>query len=365
MWSQRPKFKHEIIKSTEGTIKTWNDWISDINISMQLQSNIAHPMVIRDRNGLTYMLQPKTTGSHMQNDVSILMVYRLKKHVKSDMDLKCIEGSPELQLIYQGFLQEPMAENFHGYHTVTVKYTYSYEFIMENNGSIYVPGADLVISLLSVADTPRHPYDPVSLRDTLVSNLRADYKGVCLRGIRLIDSENRVGILYTNINGEIYRIIPEDYGEDLISPIEDGLYILGSEPVSKSNSRSRPRSSDPRKEDEKHYRNEKITIEKLLSNLSEYNLYRTIPEARCMGNKILESTQNALNASLTKAGRLEEELSQLKYNTNSDISHLKNQIEYLKRHNKSTFLERVWDKSLSSVKLLPIVIPMIKILKPA
>lgn len=337
---------YEIIKSDD---KRFMYFEGDCEVSqtVQVQSNIPQLLVVKDRNGFTYNIPAKYTGGAIRNDVTVMMVYTVNRNVNININSECMEGCPEVQLIYKAFCDQNAHQGkMYNRYTIRVAYKFTQAYIQEMGGQLYIPGADIVLSLLPMLETGRHPYDVVSLRDTVAKDLKTDYGNVCVRGLRLVDSMNQLGNMYTNINGEIYRVEPDkdiNEDEDDTTHVKDGLYILGDEPIKRG---SEKRSM------QKGYRNTFISIDKLIKEPNKYHLYASRQEARNMGNKQLESAQNALENQIDKAEGLTKE-----------ISELKQQIESLKRQNKRTANDNMWKGFMDIPKILAAVVTFVKTLR--
>lgn len=321
----------------------------DIGHTIQVQSNISKPIVIRDRNGLSYNVPPRYTGGVMRNDITVMMVYTVKNDVNVNMPVEYIEGCEELKKVYEAFSDTKYHQDkMQNRYTIRVTYKFTHDYILSHGGVLYIPGADIVLSILPESDTGRHPYDVISLRDTVAKDIKEDYNNVCVRGLRLVDSLNQLGTMYTNINGEIYRVEPdrsinEDNDDTDTSSVKDGLYILGDEPV-KRNSEKRGNA--------KGYRSTYISIDKLIKEPNKYNLYATRQDARNMGNKQLESAQNALEVQIDKVEGL-----------NKEVSELKQQIDNLKRQSKHQSNDNMWKGFMDIPKILAAVVTFVKMLK--
>lgn len=323
---------------------------SDISTTIQVTSNIPRPVTVRDRNSLTHVLPAKYTGGPMRKDIIVTMMYRVSNNVvKSDFDIHCISGIPELECVREAFANKEHHSSLPRHYTVKVSFTFTEEYLWNNGGTIYVKGADLLISLLPEHEAPRHPYDAKASDHQIADALKEDYNGVCVRGMRLIDSQDQLGIMYTNIQGEIYKVVPDASIDDLsatslgITGDKDGLYLLGDMPIKRSYQR---RGTN------KGYRNDYVPISELIKNPSKYNLYASPREARSQGNKQLESAQNAVDVQLEKVEGLNEE-----------ITELKRQIETLKRQNKHQANDNMWKGFMDIPKILAAVVTFVKTLR--
>ena len=98
--------------------------------------------------------------------------------------------------------------------------------LQANNGSVYIPELDIVVSTLAIEHVPSHPYSRVGMRNRIVTeDPMFSYINGLHYQIRIVDRAGVFGLRYVNLNGEVFKvpvIVEGDY--------HDGVYVISTHP---------------------------------------------------------------------------------------------------------------------------------------
>lgn len=89
----------------------------------------------------------------------------------------------------------------------------------ENNATVYYSNSDVLVSALSLLDSPAHPYSPKAIQTKEFKNIIDDGGSIGFN-LELIDNNGKYGIRYVSFAKQIYTITPK---RDLVRG--DGIYV--------------------------------------------------------------------------------------------------------------------------------------------
>lgn len=220
-----------------------------------------------------------------------------------------------------------------------IKLTFDKSYFDRHGGQFYLPIADVVLSILPLAETDEHPYSITTLQKRQSFQMQEDYEGLALYAVRLIDRYEQLGPRYMNISGDVFRITPMPFNL-VTDQMGDGLHLLGTQPM-----RSNKDTSDSA-------RSTFIPMDVLLADPNKYGLWQSFGEARHQGNKQLETAYNAL-----------EEAQRKEYKKDRQIDDLKRELEEAKNKQKQEG-RLVMHKGMTElIKLATAMIGIVKLLK--
>lgn len=114
----------------------------------------------------------------------------------------------------------PVINTYPGGKRYIIDHHISVDDLKANNGSIYLDVLDIVITLKKGDSIPFHPYSEKGIEAKHISNKVKKEGSVLTYGVKIIDSKNKFGDRYVNINGRICHIEVSDEDAD------DGVYII-------------------------------------------------------------------------------------------------------------------------------------------
>lgn len=313
---------------------------SDIKTSISILSELHVPLVVRQRNGVSSAIRPKYGAGYQPSNVRIQLEILAKPEVFMYIDSQSMETLPEeYQILYQAIqTMKDRGMQLGNMHYARICLTYSHEFFQRHGGQVYLPIADLLLSILPIETTDLHPFSVRAMQRQQSGRLTDDYQGLALYAVRLVDRYDQLGPRFMNIAGDVFRVEPTSLDE-LTEQQTDGLYLLGTQPM-----------SGP-KDTTSNARTTYVPIEKLLKDPSQYGLWSSFGEARHQGNKQLESTQNALEVALRDKDKKDRIIDGLKKDL-EEAKQKQKQEGSLVMHKGMTELIKLATAMIGIVKLL-------------
>jgi len=317
------------------------DYTADMKMSVSVLSSLSVPVVVRQRTGVSSVIRPKHGGGYHSGQITIQLELSAKAEVFLYITQQSMESLPEeYQILYQAIqTMKDRGVLIGGVYSARISLTYSKAYFERHGGEFYSAIADLVISLHPLEATAEHPYSISAIQKHQSQRLQDDFDGLVLYAVRLIDRFDQLGPRYMNIAGDVFRIDP-DPSDRLSEQIEDGLHLLGTQPMRNA--------KDVKNDARATY----VPMAVLLKDPTKYGLWPTFGEARHQGNKELQTTQNALEVAL-KNGDKKDRL----------IENLKRDVEEAKQKQKQEG-SLVLHKGITElIKLATAMIGIVKLIK--
>ncbi len=180
--------------------------------------NLPYSIWVVDEQGVGLLLPPEKSINNLEKGIYVKVVYRGKSDVVMDWDesrnqLDTTDKSAEqLRMAFKEWQQTDITGNKES----GVTYFLPMSTFEAADSCCFLHALGLVFSV----ESPSALYHPYGM-DCLSTNLTRDFEqNACAYQIALNDPRDRIGTLYTNINGNVYRMVP-----DRNTGLQEGVFV--------------------------------------------------------------------------------------------------------------------------------------------
>ncbi|MEQ5216175.1 hypothetical protein ABN214_15770 [Proteus terrae] len=319
---------------------------SDFSWTVGVTNLTGRDLSLRTHYGVSTQIN-RNNELRREKGFEVALTIRLRRDVLFDIAGLSIEDlPPEYEVIQKALADETTMSTMElipcgiNHYVITVTFFYTLDWLLSQGGEIYLPLADMVVSLNQIQDTMYHPR---SVEHTLAGVLFEEVGGVNFN-VELVDRKDRVGCKFLNLKGDVYLLKPvvvTDH-ED-VRP--DGLYIGSTRPIKYG-------SLLGRKEPTKFIRMETLAVDP-----TKYGLYTTRQEAISLGGKDIDQYVKMLDAAQDKTDKLLSQLSEKRSELKSkedEIKKLRFKLKDLevKVRDGDKMMDNLFSKTLDLLKIV-------------
>ena len=197
---------------------------SPVSIKTCCLNHLSVTVTIVERSGLKYDLQPLYDSFQSE----LIIRYGLEmspigaKEIEKVLTKVDESSSETLKVLKELFkLRKQNVPYKSGAGNMVIDYNLTIKELRGNGGLLYLPQADILVSLHGFENTPPHPYSEEGLRDNTINTVYSTLDSDCVFTIQMIDNQTRFGPRFANINGRVIKIRPI---RDITK--KDGIYIV-------------------------------------------------------------------------------------------------------------------------------------------